>query len=254
MTGKLKSGSSIEIFETLDSTSLEAKRRALSGARGPVWIIALKQTAGYGRRGSAWTQAEGDLAATLLFEPDAPAERIAELSFVSALGVYDAVRRCAPDAPVAVKWPNDILLGGAKIAGLLLELIAAGRAPVVALGVGINIVSAPQGLAYPSARLIDHSRIRVPDPRGLVSIVDECLFAWLDIWRRGGFAAIRNEWLGKAASLGETITVSLPGETIEGVFADLDLSGALILDCAGVRRKIAAGAILPPLRETSRRE
>jgi len=191
-------------------------------------------------------QKEGDLAATYLFAPDEPADKLPELSFVAALAVYDVMRRHAPNASVAVKWPNDILVGGAKIAGLLLELVTTTRKPVVALGVGVNVVSAPQGLAYPSARLIDLSKSPVPEPCGLVAIVDECLNAWINVWRRDGFAAIRNEWLQRAANLGERIKVSLPDETVEGVFVDLDLSGALILDCDGARRKIAAGAILPP--------
>jgi hypothetical protein len=139
--------SRIEVFPTLDSTSLEAKRRVALGEGGPLWIVALKQTAGYGRRGTEWLQEEGDIAATFLFRPEAPKERLPELSFVAALSVADAVRRFAPRADLSFKWPNDILAGGAKIAGLLLELV--GEAPLVALGCGVNIVTAPRALPIP---------------------------------------------------------------------------------------------------------
>lgn len=245
MPGTLASGSSVEVFDTLDSTSLEAKRRVAAGAVGPLWIIALKQTGGYGRRGSAWTQEEGDVAATFLFEPRAAPERLPELSFVAALAVWDAVRRYAPGADIEVKWPNDILVGGGKIAGLLLELITSPNGPLIALGVGVNVVSEPKNLAYPAARLIDWAK-SAPEPRRFVETLDESFAAWLAIWRREGFSAIREAWLQRANGLGERIKVRLENETIEGEFVDLDLSGALILECAGERRAIAAGAVLPP--------
>lgn len=240
----LPSGARLEIFETLDSTCLEAKRRAAAGAKGPLWIAALYQSAGYGRRGSHWLQQNGDVAATFLFHPDASGERLPELSFVAALAVFDAIRRFAPAAPLSLKWPNDILANGKKIAGLLLELAGAPGSPVVMLGVGVNIVSAPQGLDYPTARLIDFTS-GPPHPRIFVETLDETVKAQREVWEKTGFAAIRSEWLARAAHLGERIKVQLPAETVEGVFIDLDLSGALILDCDGNRRTIAAGAVLP---------
>lgn len=246
MKTPLASGARVEIFDTLDSTSLEAKRRAASGDKGPVWIIALRQTSGYGRRGSEWRQAEGDVAATLLFRPEAPAEVLPQLSFVAALGVADAIRRFAPKAGLALKWPNDVLAGGGKIAGILLELIgAAASPPHIALGVGVNIVSAPAGLDYPTARLIDLIEGDPPHPRAFVATLDETFTAWRKEWEREGFAGVRSEWLRRASGLGRPVRAQLPGEIVEGVFADLDLAGALILDCGGERRTIAAGAILP---------
>lgn len=241
----LSSGARVEVFETLDSTSLEAKRRAAAGAKGPLWIVALYQTAGYGRRGSEWRQQNGDVAATLLFEPDAPGERLPELSFVAALAVFDAIQRYAPAAALSLKWPNDILADDKKIAGLLLELTGTTTSPVIALGVGVNVVSAPEGLDYPTARLIDLSASPPPHPRAFVETLDETFKAWREVWERNGFAEIRAEWLRRAARIGERIRVRLPTEVVEGVFRDLDLAGALILDCDGVRRTIAAGAVLP---------
>ena len=238
------SGARIELFETLDSTSLEVKRRAASGEKGPLWIAAICQTSGYGRRGSPWSQHEGDFAATFLFDQDADASTLPQLSFVAALAVFDAIGRFAPSAPLALKWPNDILAGNGKIAGLLLELLGPSDAQAVALGVGVNIVTAPTGLEYPAARLLDLAGAP-PQPLEFLSELDETLTYWRVKWIKSGFGPIRAEWLRRAARLGEYIKVRLAQETLEGVFADLDFDGALILDCPEGRRRIVAGAVLP---------
>lgn len=247
MNGRLASGATISFFETLDSTSLEAKRRAADGARGPLWIITLEQTAGYGRRGSEWRQAAGDVAATFLFDPRARTEALGELSFVASLAVADAVARYAPHAALALKWPNDVLVDGGKIAGILLELIDQKAGPLIALGIGVNIVSKPEGLDYPTARLIDHlGGAPAPPPKAFVIALDEAFERLIAAWRRDGFEPVRRAWLEKAARLGEKIRVRLPNEVIEGVFQDLDQTGALVLECDGVRRLISAGAVFPP--------
>jgi BirA family biotin operon repressor/biotin-[acetyl-CoA-carboxylase] ligase len=250
MTRPLPSGARLEIIETLDSTSLEAKRRAASGEAGPLWLIALRQTAGYGRRGAAWRQQEGDIAATFLFRESAPVETLPQLSFVAALALGDAIRRHAPQADLTLKWPNDVLARGGKIAGLLLELIGTAPSPdhagvLVALGAGVNVVSVPEGLDYPTARLVDFAAA-TPHPRAFVETLDETFDAWRRRWRAEGFSSVREEWLAHAEGLKRRIRVRLPGETVEGVFEDLDSDGGLILDCGGVRRAIAAGAVLPP--------
>lgn len=236
--------SRIEVFPTLDSTSLEAKRRAGLGEAGPLWIVALKQTAGYGRRGAEWLQEEGDIAATFLFRAEALADRLPQLSFVAALALVEAIGRFAPRAPLALKWPNDVLANGAKIAGLLLELV--GETPLVALGAGVNIVSAPTGMAYPTARLIDFMTEAPPAPRAFVEALDETFAFRRRQWASEGFAPIRADWLDRAAGRGQSMRVNTPGGVMEGVFEDLDLSGALILNSNGERRAVAAGAVLPP--------
>lgn len=247
MGASLVSGARVEIFDTINSTSLEAKRRAAIGEAGPVWFLAHRQTAGYGRRGSAWRQSDGDLAATLLFRPALKAELLPQLSFVAALAVADAISRFAPRAQLSIKWPNDVLSSGAKIAGVLLEFVAS--PPLIALGVGVNIVSAPSGLDYPTARLIDLTTPSAPPrPRDFLATLDEVFAAWRQRWESEGFAPVRAEWLSRADKISERIRVQLPGEIVQGVFQDLDLDGALILDCNGVRRSIAAGAVLPPER------
>lgn len=240
----LRKPSRVEIFPTLDSTSLETKRRAALGEGGPLWIVALKQTAGYGRRGTEWLQEEGDIAATFLFRAEAPQERLPELSFVAALALADAVRRFAPRADISFKWPNDLLVGGAKIAGILLELV--GEIPLIALGCGVNVVTAPKGLAYPAARLLDFLDGPTPAPRQFVEALDETFAFRRRQWSGEGFGVIRAEWLERALGLGRVLRVETPAGVVEGVFEDLDISGALIVNSNGERRAIAAGMVLPP--------
>ncbi|MEX0644329.1 MAG: biotin--[acetyl-CoA-carboxylase] ligase [Parvularculaceae bacterium] len=246
MSGLFSSGASLVLYQRLDSTNLEAKRRAADGVRGPMWIVAEEQTQGYGRRGAPWVQSAGDVAATYLFDPRAKAETLGQLSFVAGLAVADTIAHFAPRAPLTLKWPNDVLLDGGKISGILLELVsAAGGNPLVALGVGVNIVSKPATADYPTARLIDHLDVAPPRPTEFLRELDASLARWVAQWREAGFAPIRKAWLEIAAGLGAKISVRLPTETIEAVFRDLDQSGALILDCAGTPRLVSAGAVFP---------
>lgn len=247
MAAKLSSGAGLVAYETLDSTNAEARRRAEAGERGPLWLLALEQTAGYGRRGAAWSQSPGDIAATLLFAPNARRDDLGQLSFVAALAVAEAIGHYAPRARIALKWPNDVLVSGGKIAGILLELLGGPAAPpLIALGVGVNIVSKPERADYPTARLIDLlDGAGAPAPAAFVETLDAALAGWIARWRKEGFEPVRAAWLEKAARLGEKISVRLPNETVEGVFRDLDLAGALVLDCESGRRLISAGAVLP---------
>jgi BirA family biotin operon repressor/biotin-[acetyl-CoA-carboxylase] ligase len=246
VNGQLPSAARIEIFESLDSTSREARRRADAGERGPVWFVAIEQTAGYGRRGSAWQQTPGDFAGTLLFEEAALAETIGELSFVAGLAVAEALERLAPGGPLQLKWPNDVLADGAKISGVLLELVESGAASLIALGIGVNIVSKPEGVDYPTARLLDRlGAAPAPAPAEVAAALDTAFAAWRATWRRSGFAPVRAAWLARAAGLGAQIRVRLENATVTGVFQDLDPSGALVLDCDDGPRTVRAGAVLP---------
>ena len=163
MLKRFPSGSSVQFYETIDSTSLEAKRLAAKGEGGPLWITAGRQTAGYGRRGSAWVQAEGDVAASFIFTPGGDKATLAQLSYVAAIAVAEAMSVFAKGADISVKWPNDILIDNKKAAGILLEMLA-GEDPVIILGTGVNVVSVPTEVDYPTARLIDYINGAVPAP------------------------------------------------------------------------------------------
>lgn len=241
---KLPSGAAVDIFDTLDSTSLEAKRRAATTSllTSPQWFVALKQTAGYGRRGRAWEQDAGDFAGTLLFRPDEPPERLGQISFVAALAVASALDEYVSAAKVVFKWPNDILANGGKIAGILLERVASAGAPLVTVGIGVNIVSKPRGVAYPTTRLVDIAGA-VPSPEDLAARIDRHFWVFFSEWKTRGFAEIRRLWLERAQGVGREVTVRLPNEEIGGVFEGLDETGALILRLDAGKRIISAGEV-----------
>lgn len=238
---KLSSGVSVEVFESLDSTSLEAKRRQAAGANGPLWIIAKNQTAGYGRRSREWRQDAGDFAGTLLFCPKAKAENLGQLSFVTALAVAETMNALVK-RDVTIKWPNDVLINGGKAAGILLERIGPKAQPLLAIGIGINVTSRPEGLPYPAARLIDHLAA-APSIEAIADSLDERFWTLTDLWLRDGFAPIRSAWLARAGGLGRAITVRLPTEEISGIFDDLDETGALVLRFDGGKRIISTGEV-----------
>ena len=243
---KLPSGARLEIFDTLDSTSAEAKRRAENGESSPVWIMAREQTAGYGRRGRHWESGLGNFSATYLFEPGGDPSCHGQLSFVIALAVIEALDCYVVPGALALKWPNDVLVGSDKIAGLLLENLAPRGRAVICIGVGVNLRSAPLTLDYAAARLVDNLRAGVdaPMPDELAARIDDQFAAYYDIWRREGFAAIRIAWLGRAKGVGAPIRVRLPGEEFSGVFQDIDADGALILKIGEHERRVAAGEIM----------
>jgi BirA family transcriptional regulator, biotin operon repressor / biotin---[acetyl-CoA-carboxylase] ligase len=230
--------------ETVGSTNSEALAHARAGERGPLWITARAQTAGRGRRGRIWVSEPGNLYATLLLVDPAPPERAARLSFVAALAVHDAIAACAPAlAPqLAFKWPNDVLLGGAKVAGILIE--AEGTRPLmVALGIGINCRHHPAATDFPATDLA---------AAGAAVTVEE-LFKSLSVamvhrlreWE-ADFAAIRAAWLARAGGLGGELRVRLGTHDLTGRFEALDEAGRLMLRLPDGRLEtISAGEVFP---------
>lgn len=246
-------------FDILDSTNEEARRRARAGEPGPIWISTRLQSAGKGRRGRRWRSGVRDLTATLLLRPSAfrsgatPTE-IATLSFATGLAVADMVDAIAGPAPpdrLGLKWPNDVLLDDRKVAGILLESEGAGATAWLAIGVGVNVMSAPRAEhvevgATPTICLADVA----PDRDIAVEAVFEALAngmaRWIDVWARSGFSGLRGPWMARAARFGETVVARLPREEIHGRFVDVDPSGALVLDTKSGLRRIAAADIFFP--------
>jgi BirA family biotin operon repressor/biotin-[acetyl-CoA-carboxylase] ligase len=244
MNPRVPAGYSVATFDEIDSTNEEARRRAAIGERGPLWITARRQTAGRGRRGRAWDSPDGNLMATLLIAPGVTAPEAARLSFVAALAVYDLVT-AHTRAPVRVKWPNDVLVDGKKVAGILLE--SSGQdgvdlLPWLAVGIGINLAHAPAEAAYPATFLGEHGQ--PPSPEEALAELAEAWETRFRAWRVSGFAAIREAWLDVAAGLGTEIEVRLPAETLRGRFETLMPDGALsLLLPNGTRRAITAGEV-----------
>ncbi|HVZ51532.1 MAG TPA: biotin--[acetyl-CoA-carboxylase] ligase [Pseudolabrys sp.] len=216
-------------YETLGSTNAEALALARAGERGPLWITAARQTAGRGRRGNAWVSAPGNLYATLLLTEPSPKERAPQLSFVTALALHDALASVAPHLGplLALKWPNDLLLGGAKLAGILIE---GESEPVfaVAIGIGVNCASHPTDTTYPAADLASAGAL--VSPESLFAALAAAMARRLEQWQRGErFAAIRADWLKRAAGLGRDIRVRLPEREFCGRFEGLDEAGRLLV-------------------------
>jgi BirA family biotin operon repressor/biotin-[acetyl-CoA-carboxylase] ligase len=242
------SGARLVSLDMVGSTNAEAFARARAGERGPLWITARRQTAGRGRRGRPWVSEPGNLYASLLLTDPAPPQRAAELSLVAALAVHDALAERAPvlGPRLQVKWPNDILCDGAKLAGILVEGESApGRALAVVIGVGVNCAHYPPDTAYPATSLAEAGALVTPESlaRALAGTMAQRLAQWA---RGDNFAAIRTAWLRRAAGLGAPARVRLPEREVEGVVETLDDTGRLVLRLADGRiERIAAGEMLP---------
>jgi BirA family biotin operon repressor/biotin-[acetyl-CoA-carboxylase] ligase len=232
-------------FDELDSTNEEAKRLAKAGEAGPIWITAGKQTAGRGRRGRVWEAPEGNLSATLLIRPNRSAKECAQLSFAAALAVSDVLSHYVQGFDVRLKWPNDTLVDGRKIAGILLEseTLTDSVTAWLAVGIGVNLVAFPPETEFPATAL-GALRIPPPSPKDAASALAEAFAKWYEAWRKEGFSPLRAAWLARAYGLGNQIRVRLAAEELTGVFRDLDETGALILDLpSGQTRTIAAGDV-----------
>jgi BirA family biotin operon repressor/biotin-[acetyl-CoA-carboxylase] ligase len=236
----------IEVFEELDSTNEEARRRALAGEAGPLWIVARRQTAGRGRRGRAWTSKTGNLFATGLYQLDTGPARAAQLSFAAALAVGDLAAGVIDPSLVKLKWPNDVLINGRKVAGILLE---SGSHPNgglwLGVGIGVNLAHHPDDAERPATDFTCHGASLSPDQA--VDRLAERFQHWLILWQEDGFGLVRESWLSRAWGLGERATARLGDETVDGVFADLGADGSLRLDLKdGSRRFISAGDVFFP--------
>jgi biotin-(acetyl-CoA carboxylase) ligase len=298
----------------IDSTNSEAKRLAEAGDPGAVWIVADQQTAGRGRRGRVWQTQQGNLATTLLIRPQGA--QVAQLSFAAALAVSDTIAAFAPQAAIAVKWPNDVLAERRKIAGILLEAgpcwLAVGMGvnlaaapedtefPAIALadlgvtppspdaalavsdtiaafapqaaiavkwpndvlaerrkiagilleagpgwlavGMGVNLAAAPEDTEFPAIALADLG-VTPPSPDAALAVIANRFAHWYDVWVEDGFEPLRTAWLARAGGLGMPIRARLPHEERHGVFEGIDANGALLLNEQGRIRPISAGEV-----------
>ena len=235
--------------EQIDSTNEEAKRLAAAGAAAGTLVWAAEQLAGRGRRGRGWTSPPGNLYVSLLLRPACPPAEACQLNFVAAVALAEAVSALLPTgAEVALKWPNDVLIRGAKVSGILLEASAALDRSIdwLVIGAGVNVASHPADTPYPATSL---RREGAPSatPIGVLHAFAERFLAWYETWLTRGFPTVRARWLASARGLGEPIEVRLERETLQGRFGDLDESGALMLDMAnGARRQITTGDLFFP--------
>jgi BirA family biotin operon repressor/biotin-[acetyl-CoA-carboxylase] ligase len=232
-------------FAAIDSTNAEALRRARAGERGPLWIFALSQTAGRGRRGRPWSSESGNFSATLLAAGGSGAS-LAQLSFVTALAVLDAIAAVTglPQPRLELKWPNDVLVDGKKAGGILLEGDSAAR-DVVAIGIGINCASHPTDVEFPATDLAVAGFTVLPGL--LLKVLSVTMLRRMRQWDEGkSFASIRTDWLRHAHGLGRPVRARLNDRTIEGCFEALDEAGRLVLRLpSGGAELITAADIFP---------
>lgn len=240
-------GYRLAAFDRIGSTNTEALRRAREGERGPMWVVTSEQTAGRGRRQRVWIAPRGNLASSIIEVMDVFPAIAATLGFAAGLALEAALRRLGIEAALrsagfgnlnfSLKWPNDVLAGRQKLAGILLEAENVGNGLAVVVGIGTNVVAAPEGTPTPATSLralgIDISAEEV-----FAALSD----AWAEfrgIWDDGrGFHDIRRLWLERAAGLGEAVAIKSGGAPIEGTFDTIDEQGCMIV-------RTAAGRLVP---------
>jgi BirA family transcriptional regulator, biotin operon repressor / biotin---[acetyl-CoA-carboxylase] ligase len=239
-------GIEVIFLDSVDSTNDEVRRLADAGAVGPLWVRAFSQTKGRGRRGRSWLSEPGNLFMTGLLTLKVSPLEAANLSFLTALAVGEAIDPFVEPTNVALKWPNDVLIGGKKTSGILLESWAAPGGLHVAIGIGINVVTRPQGVDQEITCVADHalsSNIKC-DAQTLFNSVIAHFHQWLDLWQNHGFDPIVGAWLDRAKGLGQPMVARLPHESVEGIFKGIGRDGALeLLMADGNLRRITAGDV-----------
>jgi BirA family biotin operon repressor/biotin-[acetyl-CoA-carboxylase] ligase len=234
----------------IGSTNDEALSLALAGNAGRLWIVADEQTKGKGRLGRQWVSPLGNLYASLLLIDPSPVHKAPELGFVAGVALWHALRDCLGDDPrLQIKWPNDILHSGAKLAGILLEstqLKSGGLACVI--GIGVNCSSHPATALYPATHLAEIGTLLSQRDDVLIRLSD-AFIKWLRVWDGGrNFAVIRSEWLEHAAGLGAPISVAAPAGPCDGVFETIDSNGRLVIKTDAKTQTLEAGDVffVPP--------
>ena len=236
--------------DAIDSTNEEARRRALGGDAGRLWIVADEQTAGRGRRGRSWVSPKGNLHASALMIDPCPPPRAAELGFVAGVALADAAKDLGA-ADIGLKWPNDLTSGGAKCAGILVEGVSLpGRGAACVVGIGVDCARAPRDVGYPVACLTRAGGQPISAHElfeRLIRRFDEAL----GVWRAGeAFDRIRAAWLDCAVGLGGPIAIQNGAGKREGVFEGIDAAGRLLMRSGrGLETIEAADLTLPPRRD-----
>jgi len=248
----LSAGYKLAAFERTGSTNTEAIEHARSGERGPMWFVTSEQTAGRGRRQRAWIAPRGNLAASILEVMNVPPAVAATLGFAAGLAEEAALEKVSLEAALrlgegrpryALKWPNDVLVGGKKLVGIGLEAEIIGDRLAVVVGMGTNVVAAPEGTPTPAVSLAALG-VQI-SAEELFSALSDAWVEFRGIWDNGrGFAEIRKLWLERAAGLGEKVAINTGTTTLEGIFDTIDDTGCLIVRTADGRRlPVAAGEV-----------
>ena len=243
------------LFDEIDSTQEEARRRFLAGVGGPLWVLAARQTAGRGRRQRAWQSPPGNLHLSLLFRPEAPLRRWPELSLLASLVAAKSIERLAAQSgrrelreDVALKWPNDVLLRGRKLGGILLETVQAphedGQRQALIIGWGINLATAPpaEEVRWPAIALAETGL--QPHPGLVFETLRDAFWRWYQVWQAHGARNVHQAWRKRAFGLGGMIRLRHGDEELRGRFVDIEPTGALVMELPdGTRKMLHAGEV-----------
>lgn len=235
----------IEVFDEINSTILEARRRAERGEPGPVWLIAKRQTAGRGRRGRSWSSLDGNLMATHLFATTRPPAEIALLGFAAGVAIAETIDDIIGQGRATLKWPNDVFIDSAKAAGIMLDSGALISGTWAALAFGVNLAAAPEALDQPTTSLqsVLPPDAAAPEPLEFFAELRPRLESWAERISADGFEPLRRAWLARGHGLGREARV-MQGETqLMGRIAGLSPRGELELDTPDGRRLITAGDV-----------
>jgi BirA family transcriptional regulator, biotin operon repressor / biotin---[acetyl-CoA-carboxylase] ligase len=229
----------VQHHAVLASTMDVVRAGARQGAPDGTVVVAGRQTQGRGRHGRDWFSPEGNLYASILLRPGLPPGRLSELGFIVALAVADAVDAALPGGRTRLKWPNDVLVDGAKVAGILIEIV---EDNVAVIGIGLNISRVPEAAPYPITCLRDAGADTSPD--AVLTHLLAALEMHLAHWAEHGFAQIRAAWLARGPAPGDTISVRVGTRIDTGQFAGLDVDGTLLLADGGSLRRVLAGEVI----------
>lgn len=241
----LPSGHFLEIHDQLSSTNEQAAYRAREGARPNTWTVAEHQSNGRGRHGRVWFSGSENLYASLFLHPEVPVGRFFELSFVAACAVANIVQELTPLSTVQCKWPNDVLINGKKVSGILIESETSFglMKPWAIIGIGLNVTTAPDGVDFPAAALKDFVTKTI-NKFLVFQMLTESLAKGLALWRQQGFAPVRSLWSSMAWQYGQEIVLENEGERLKGVHQGINDSGALLLrEPSGKCRAIISGTV-----------
>lgn len=239
-------------LDTVDSTNAEAKRLAEQGDFGPLWIRADEQSMGRGRRGREWTSETGNLFCSGLYPYDGTPQQAAQMSFVAALALADTFEHYVRQEAISLKWPNDVLLGGKKTAGILLESGQTHHQKWMVVGIGVNLTHHPEGMESPATHMLEHispAALDGPEPimtgaEPVLAILANRFDHWRHILTVKGFEPIGQAWSRRAYNMPGPVTIRLPQETFTGEALGLDANGALRVRLAnGTIRDVHAGDV-----------
>jgi BirA family biotin operon repressor/biotin-[acetyl-CoA-carboxylase] ligase len=250
----VSAGYRLTAFDSTGSTNTEALARARAGERGPMWFVTSEQTAGRGRRHRPWIAPRGNLASSILEVIDVSPAVAATLGFAAGLALEAALQKVSVEASLraagsdhmkfSLKWPNDVLAGRQKLAGILLEAEAvAGDRLAVVVGIGTNVIAAPEATPTPATSLAALG-VNI-GAEELFAVLSDCWVEFRGIWDRGrGFGEIRRLWLERAAGLGRRVAIHTGGTIVEGTFDTVDEQGCMIVRTPdGKRVPISAGDV-----------